>query len=444
VSLFLPGPGPLLLEPRQNNQLLPVTTSEARVQLGALSAPGDGTQVLWIRARSTSDPYGTLTATLYDSDGTTVRGTDTFTLTTSFQTFALTPAGVTDWSALQVGFLASGAGALTAEVSWIELQIPAAAVSSFVVTASDSVTFAESPAATLHKAVTASDSITFAESLARIASKARTATDSVTFSENVTVQAGKTRTITDSITFAESLTRTSLGISRTATDSLTFSEALSRTKSGARTSTDTITFSESVASSQGKTRTSTDSVTFSESLTRAALGKTRSSSDSITFSESAARTQTLTGRTGSDSVAFSESVAASKGISRTISDAITFSESLTRSGVGRIRSASDSATFSDTLTRGTQTFTGRTGVDSVSFSESLVAVVHTALGPVILTIAPSDRERINLHVFDSGRVSVISNDTLKSADLPTNASRTRLVITVAPRVDLSIADRPAQ
>ena len=105
---------------------VPLSTGIGKVQLSPLSTPEAGTQTLRIRARAQSGA-GILRTTLYDSDGTTVRGTDDFTLTGSFQTFELTPSGVTDWSALQVGFEGRSDTGLTAEVSWIELQVPIAA-----------------------------------------------------------------------------------------------------------------------------------------------------------------------------------------------------------------------------------------------------------------------------------------------------------------------------
>src|SRR4051812_35714486 len=83
-----------------------------------------------------------------------------------------------------------------------------AAPASFVVTATDSITFAESADRTAQSfsRPLPTDSITFSESVARTLAVAKTATDSVTFAESNTAAAGKTRTVTDSITFAENLT----------------------------------------------------------------------------------------------------------------------------------------------------------------------------------------------------------------------------------------------
>jgi hypothetical protein len=312
-----------------------------------------------------------------------------------------------------------------------------ASSSSFVLTASDSVTFAESTAATLGSVRAPADSITFNESLARTVSDTRAVTDSVTFAESVARTAAHPRAVTDSVTFSEGLARTALGFTRTSTDSLTFSESLARTKASPRTSTDSITFSESVASgrsisrtatdsvtfaeslartSLGLTRTSTDSLTFAEALTRGALGNTRAITDTLTFSESivsgrsisrtvtdsigfaeslartgahprtqtdtltfaesVARTQALTPRTAADSITFSESVASGRSISRTSTDSVSFSESLART-IGRPRTASDNFTLTDALTRGAQTFTARAGVDSVTFAEVLSSTAST-------------------------------------------------------------------
>lgn len=104
----------------------PLSTGTGIVELGSLSAPEAGTQTLSIRARAASGS-GVLRTTVYDSDGVTARGTEDFTLTGAFQTFTLTPSGITDWSALQVGFEGRTDTTLTAEVSWVELRVPQAA-----------------------------------------------------------------------------------------------------------------------------------------------------------------------------------------------------------------------------------------------------------------------------------------------------------------------------
>jgi hypothetical protein len=241
---------------------------------------------------------------------------------------------------------------------------------------SDSVSLVEALARTAQAFPRAStDSLTFSEALTRTGSATRTRADSMTFSESVLGSQGKTRTTADAFAFSESLTRSVLGYGRTASDSLTFSEAPSRTLSSARALSDSVTFSESITSGKAISRTGTDTLTFSESLTRSA-GHPRTPVDQVSFSESLARTQALTGRTSSDTLSFSESHTVAKGISRTLADSATFAESLACS-IGRVRSASDNFTLSDALTRGAQPLTGRAGVDSVTFAEVLSSTAST-------------------------------------------------------------------
>src|SRR3954470_13390533 len=111
---------------------------------------------------------------------------------------------------------------------WVKAT-PAAPVTgpaSFVVTADDSITFAESADRTAQSFARPlpTDSLTFSEAVARTTHVAKTATDSVTFAESNTAAAGKTRTVTDAVSFAENLARTALAFTRTSTDTVTFAE----------------------------------------------------------------------------------------------------------------------------------------------------------------------------------------------------------------------------
>lgn len=311
---------------------------------------------------------------------------------------------------------------------------------SFVVTASDSITFAESVTRQVTCARATTDSITFSETLTRTRSGARAVADSITFAESVTGVNGKTRAVVDSVTLADALTRTAQGFPRTSTDSLTFSDTPARTLANPRAITGSLTFSESTLSSQGKTRIAADTVSFSESFIRTSLGFARTASNSLTFAEASTRIRS-SARLVTDSITFSESVAASKGISRFVTDTLSFSETLTRGVAGHPRTPVDTVTFSESVAR-TQSLTARASTDTITFAEVLTRGGTTPA--TVLSIALHDQPRINLYVTNSGRVSAIANDTLKPAALLTDTPRTQLVITHTPRVALAITDKPAQ
>jgi hypothetical protein len=102
----------------------------------------------------------------------------------------------------------------------------------------------------------------------------------------------------------------------------------------------------------------------------------------------------------------------------------------------------DAVTFSETLGRGAQAFQGRTGADSLRFSEALTTS-SSSITTNVLLIALTDRSRITLHVNTSARTATMASDTLSPGTQATDSPRVTLKVTTSSRTALAVKDEPA-
>lgn len=233
-------------------------------------------------------------------------------------------------------------------------------------TASDTVTTADTATRTATFLRTGTDALTTADTVTRTQSLLRTTSDTVTTADVVTRVLGAFRTTTDAVSATQVATRTATFL-RSATDTLTSSDAATRIGTFLRTTTDAVTLSDVATDLKTRNVTATDAVTTSDAATRLEV-LLRTGTDAVSATQAA--TRILAGlRTGTDAVTFSDNAIRTDADARLATDAVTAADTGTRTGTF-VRSASDAVTTSDAVVA-TQNM--RTTVDAVSTSDVATA-----------------------------------------------------------------------
>ncbi len=269
-------------------------------------------------------------------------------------------------------------------------------LTSYSVTADDSLTFGDSVGRVGTFLRTMTDALAFGDTVVAVKTLARTATDALGFSDAVVRVGTFARTTTDTLSLGNTVARVAT-LARTATDALGFSDAVTRVGTFLRTAGDSLSFADSVSGIRTIVRTLADSLGFSDAVTRTGTF-IRTTADSLSIGNAVVRVGTFA-RTASDSLSFADAVAGVRLIIRTATDALSFSDAVTRvatlsrtasdslsigNTVARVlsaaRTASDSLGFSDAVTRTLTLF--RTAADSLSIS-SVVSAIGGAGSTVI-------------------------------------------------------------
>ena len=219
--------------------------------------------------------------------------------------------------------------------------------SNLSLTASDSLSFADTVTRQGTFGRTMTDALSMANVVARVGTFLRTASDALGFGDAVTRVVTLTRIAADSVTMGNTVTR--LGtFNRTAADSLGFADAVTRVGTFLRAAADSLSFADAVAGIRLIARTVADSLNIGDAVSRTGTFL-RTAADSLTIGNTVARVGTFL-RVAADTLGFADAVDAVKSgtIVRTLTDALNISDGVTRTGTF-LRTAADSLNIAQTV-----------------------------------------------------------------------------------------------
>ena len=153
--------------------------------------------------------------------------------------------------------------------------------------------------------LSASDSLSIAESTTRVQAEPRSAEDSFSIADIAARTEEQVRSPSDVLAIAEVATRTEQQL-RTPTDSLSLTEGIQRIQSQPRAAADAVAIAESVKATHGVGRSGADSLSIAEALARV-QSQTRTAGESFSIAEVATRVS-VAARQASDTLTIEEAI----------------------------------------------------------------------------------------------------------------------------------------
>ena len=238
---------------------------------------------------------------------------------------------------------------------------------------SETVSVAESLAATYDGSVTPSETVTVSESLAASRGMTEATSETVTVSESLAVSRGMTEAPSETVTLSDAIAAV-FAAAVTTSETVTLSESLAASRGMTEAPSETVTVSESLAAQKDATVTPSETVTLSESLTsqfdaNVALAETVTLSEAVTVLYAA-----IVALTESPSWSESLSVVTSGAYAEDVSETVTLSEAVI-AAAAYVVSLVETVNVSESLT--VQSDTTASVSETVSLTESVSAAMAT-------------------------------------------------------------------